>query len=132
MQLSKRNQMDENMFFSQLMELVKEENDSKTELFLKKYLTWADEKKKYEILEIEKCYLVSSHVCRRSFATNFYGNKMFTTPQLMAISGHKTETMFLQYIGKTKDDWAMQTAKTFKELSCKTIYARTLVVFHAF
>ena len=75
-----------------------------------------EHKKKYEILEIEKCYLVSSHVCRRSFATNFYGNKMFTTPQLMAISGHKTETMFLQYIGKTKDDWAMQTAKTFKEL----------------
>ena len=75
-----------------------------------------EHKKKYEILEIEKCFLVSSHVCRRSFATNFYGNKMFTTPQLMAISGHKTETMFLQYIGKTKDDWAMQTAKTFKEL----------------
>ena len=73
-------------------------------------------KKKNEIVEIEKCFLVSSHVCRRSFATNFYGNKMFTTPQLMAISGHKTETMFLQYIGKTKDDWAMQTAKTFKEL----------------
>ncbi len=75
-----------------------------------------EEKKKNEIVEIEKCFLVSSHVCRRSFATNFYGNKMFTTPQLMAISGHKTETMFLQYIGKTKDDWAMQTAKTFKEL----------------
>ena len=75
-----------------------------------------EHKKKNEIVEIEKCYLVSSHVCRRSFATNFYGNKMFTTPQLMAISGHKTETMFLQYIGKTKDDWAMQTAKTFKEL----------------
>ena len=44
--------MDENMFFSQLMELVKEENDSKTELFLKKYLTWADEKKKYEFARL--------------------------------------------------------------------------------
>ena len=40
--------MDENMFFSQLMELLKEENDRKTELFLEKYLTWADENKKYE------------------------------------------------------------------------------------
>ena len=75
-----------------------------------------EHKKKYEILEIEKCFLVSSHVCRRSFATNFYGNKMFTTPQLMAITSHGTEAIFLQYIGKTKDEWAMQTAKTFKEL----------------
>ncbi len=75
-----------------------------------------DEQKRNEILETEKYNLVSSHVCRRSFATNFYGNKLFTTPQLMAITGHKTEAMFLNYIGKTADDWAMQTAKTFKEL----------------
>ena len=40
--------MDENMFFSQLMELLKEENDRKTELFLEKFLTWADENKIYE------------------------------------------------------------------------------------
>ena len=78
-------------------------------------------KKKNEIVEIEKCFLVSSHVCRRSFATNFYGNKMFTTPQLMAITGHSTEQMFLSYIGKTADDWAMQTAKTFKELKNQKI-----------
>ncbi|WP_164463247.1 phage integrase SAM-like domain-containing protein [Chryseobacterium sp. G0201] len=75
--------------------------------------------KKNEIVETEKCNLVSSHVCRRSFATNFYGNKLFTTPQLMSITGHKTESMFLNYIGKTADDWAMQTAQTFKELSEK-------------
>lgn len=80
-----------------------------------------EEKKKNEIVEIEKCFLVSSHVCRRSFATNFYGNKMFTTPQLMSITGHKTESMFLNYIGKTTDDWAMQTAKTFKELKNQKI-----------
>lgn len=73
--------------------------------------------KKNEIIETEKCKLVSSHVCRRSFATNFYGNKMFTTPQLMAITGHKSESQFLNYIGRTADDWAMQTAKTFRELS---------------
>lgn len=80
-----------------------------------------EEKKKNEIVEIEKCFLVSSHVCRRSFATNFYGNKLFTTPQLMSITGHKTESMFLNYIGKTADDWAMQTAKTFKEISNQKI-----------
>lgn len=80
-----------------------------------------DEKRKNEIVETEKFNLVSSHVCRRSFATNFYGNKLFTTPQLMSITGHKTESMFLNYIGKTADDWAMQTAKTFKELSNQKI-----------
>lgn len=78
-------------------------------------------KKKNEIVEIEKCFLVSSHVCRRSFATNFYGNKLFTTPQLMSITAHRTEQMFLSYIGKTADDWAMQTAKTFKELKNQKI-----------
>lgn len=77
------------------------------------------ENKKNEIEEIEKCKVISTHVCRRSFATNFYGNKLFTTPQLMAITGHTTEAQFLNYIGKTADDWAMQTAKTFKELSLK-------------
>jgi integrase len=77
--------------------------------------------KKNEIVETEKCTLVSSHICRRSFATNFYGNKMFTTPQLMSITGHKTESMFLNYIGKTADDWAMQTAKTFREISQQKI-----------
>lgn len=80
-----------------------------------------EDKKKNEIVETEKCNLVSSHVCRRSFATNFYGNKLFTTPQLMSITGHKTESMFLNYIGRTADDWAMQTAKTFKKLSNQKI-----------
>ena len=46
---------------------------------------------------------------------------MFTTPQLMAITSHGTEAIFLQYIGKTKDEWAMQTAKTFRELKNKKI-----------
>ncbi|MEA1849000.1 phage integrase SAM-like domain-containing protein [Chryseobacterium sp. MHB01] len=78
-----------------------------------------DEKQRNEIVETEKCYLISSHVCRRSFATNFYGNKLFTTPQLMAITGHKSESQFLNYIGRTADEWAMQTAKTFREMNKK-------------
>lgn len=76
-----------------------------------------DDQKKYEYVETEKCFLVSSHICRRSFATNFYGNKSFTTPEIMAITGHDSPATFLIYIGKTADDWAMQTAKTFREIS---------------
>jgi integrase len=73
--------------------------------------------KRNEIVETEKYKLVSSHICRRSFATNFYGDKRFTTPQIMAITGHSTESTFLSYIGKTSSDHALQTAKTFREIS---------------
>ena len=50
--------------------------------------------------------LISSHVCRRSFASNFYG--VFPTPMLIQITGHSTEKMFLKYIGKTSYDNATQ------------------------
>lgn len=50
----------------------------------------------------EKWELLSSHVCRRSFATNHYGE--LPTPVIMAITGHTTEKMFLNYIGKTAKD----------------------------
>lgn len=52
--------------------------------------------------EYEKHKLVSSHICRRSFATNHYGK--LPTPVLMAVTGHTTEKMFLNYIGKTAKD----------------------------
>lgn len=80
---------------------------------------WNDDTERNEITETEKYNLVSSHICRRSFATNFYGDKRFTTPQIMAITGHKQEKTFLGYIGKTSSDHALQTAKTFREISEK-------------
>lgn len=72
--------------------------------------------KRNEIMETDKWRLTSSHICRRSFATNFYGDKRFTTPQIMAITGHGSESVFLGYIGKSSSDHAMVTAKTFKEI----------------
>lgn len=56
-----------------------------------------------------KYELVSSHICRRSFATNLYGK--LPTPVIMSITGHTTEKMFLNYIGKTAKD----NAKVLKE-----------------
>ena len=50
--------------------------------------------------------LVTSHICRRSFATNHYGK--LPTPVLMNITNHSTEKMFLTYIGKTPEDSAKQ------------------------
>lgn len=49
-----------------------------------------------------KYKLISSHVCRRSYASNFYGE--IPTPIIMSITAHSTEKMFLKYIGKTSYD----------------------------
>jgi integrase len=58
-----------------------------------------------------KCDLVSSHIGRRSFASNFYGN--IPTSLLINITGHSTENMFLTYIGKSNKDLAKETFKYF-------------------
>ena len=50
----------------------------------------------------EKHELIRSHICRRSFATNHYNelpNKL-----IMAVTGHATEKMLLNYIGVTEED----------------------------
>jgi integrase len=56
--------------------------------------------------------LISSHVCRRSFATNLYGTPL-TTPLIMQITAHSTEKMFLNYIGKDSLDYAQQIANFY-------------------
>ena len=59
-----------------------------------------------------KYQLITSHICRRSFATNFYGD--IPTPLLINITGHSTEKEFLNYIGKASIDYAEQLAKYWK------------------
>jgi integrase len=73
------------------------------------------ETNRYETGEYPKWKLISSHTCRRSFATNFYALRDYPTPLLMAITGHSTEKMFLKYIGKSSNDYALQTAKIFQK-----------------
>jgi integrase len=48
---------------------------------------------------------VSSHTCRRSFATNYY-LQGFPILDLMKITGHKTQSSFLKYIKMDKLDAA--------------------------
>ncbi|MEO2062754.1 MAG: phage integrase SAM-like domain-containing protein [Christiangramia sp.] len=55
-----------------------------------------------------KYELITSHVCRRSFATNQYGE--LPTPLIMQITAHSTEKMFYGYIGKSSMDYAQQIA----------------------
>lgn len=64
-----------------------------------------------------KWELVTSHICRRSFASNLYGKLDNLT--IMAITGHQTETQFLKYIKitntekaeKLKNYWNKQEAE---------------------
>lgn len=59
----------------------------------------------------KKWELVTSHIGRRSFATNFYGT--IPTTYLIYVTGHSTEAMFLNYIGKSNKDLALEMTKYF-------------------
>lgn len=59
----------------------------------------------------EKWELVTSHIGRRSFATNNYG--IIPTSLLIGVTGHSTEKMFLEYIGKSDTQKALQLAEYF-------------------
>jgi integrase len=63
--------------------------------------------------KVKKSYpkheLITSHIGRRSFATNFYG--IIPTPLIMSATGHMSEKMFLNYIGKSQTDRAKSLSK---------------------
>lgn len=61
--------------------------------------------------EYPKWQLVTSHIGRRSFATNFYGK--IPTSLLISATGHSTEQMFLIYIGKSNADKAIELNQWF-------------------
>ncbi len=61
--------------------------------------------------EYRKCDLVSSHIGRRSFASNFYGT--IPTTYLINVTGHSSEVQFLNYIGKSNKDLALEMTKYF-------------------
>ncbi len=86
-----------------IIEQVKGSKRVETEEGSKKYRNQSGIYKKWE--------LVSSHIGRRSFATNFYGK--IPTSYLIYITGHSTEKMFLSYIGKSNKDLAMEITNYF-------------------
>lgn len=54
--------------------------------------------------------LVASHTARRSCITNMYLSHKFTVPQMMSVSGHRTETMFYKYVKLSLDEYADSVA----------------------
>lgn len=58
--------------------------------------------------------LVTSHIGRKSFASNFY--EKIPTTYLLNFTGHTTEKQLLAYINKTEVEKAKSTAKIFNSL----------------
>lgn len=57
-----------------------------------------------------KYELVTSHTARRSGVTNLYKTGLLDTREMMAISGHQTETIFEHYIKMSKSEHADRIA----------------------
>lgn len=70
---------------------------------------------RYEEKEMPKYKAVSTHIGRRSFATNYYGK--INTVLLISATGHSSERQFLQYVGKTGNESALSLAKAMRELA---------------
>ena len=62
----------------------------------------------------KKHELITSHVGRRSFATNYYGK--VPTAYIKTITGHATEAMLLKYIGKADPGAEQDIYKAFTAL----------------
>lgn len=69
------------------------------------------------IAELPKYNFVSSHICRRSFASNYY--EILPLSLLMNITAHSTEKMFRKYIGKTESDSAIQIIEILDRINFK-------------
>lgn len=68
---------------------------------------------------IEKSYVpkwqeISSHTCRRSFATNLY-RMGYRLSQIMPMTGHTTEAQLREYIGIDAEENALEIARTFQK-----------------
>lgn len=74
-----------------------------------------DKKKKHYVFGDYPFYqLVSSHVCRRTFATMYYSK--IPTAIIMSVTGHKTEKEFLGYIGIDNSTLSEQMYKYWEQL----------------
>lgn len=64
--------------------------------------------------EVPKYELITSHIGRRSFATNYYGK--LPTSDLILVTGHSGESQLLNYLQKTSTEEAKQVSKRFAKL----------------
>ncbi|WP_288446868.1 tyrosine-type recombinase/integrase [uncultured Chryseobacterium sp.] len=68
---------------------------------------------------IEKWQAITSHIGRRSFATNFYSK--IPTSLLIAATGHSTENMFLKYINPVDDERIINLSNYFEKINTQEL-----------
>jgi hypothetical protein len=68
-----------------------------------------------ETITAEKYNFISSHIGRRSYASNYYGKIM--TSLLIGATGHSSEQQFLRYVQAKPQANAKELAKAIQELS---------------
>lgn len=70
-------------------------------------------KEKRKVTDVYKKYLlVTSHICRRSFATNLFGR--ISNADLMKLGGWASEQMMLHYIKSTNKESAIKVKKLWE------------------
>lgn len=95
--------------FTQMVEGAKMINKKDDKDFFPNIAIISKNKNRKEFGTYPKHELITSHSCRRSFASNLYGNLPNMT--IMAITGHKTESQFLKYIKITPKENAEKLKK---------------------
>ncbi|MDE5490874.1 site-specific integrase [Elizabethkingia meningoseptica] len=73
-------------------------------------------------LFIEKWQAITSHIGRRSFATNFYGK--IPTPLLIHATGHSSEHMFLKYINDFDNERVVSLGDYFLKTHEELVFTR--------
>ena len=68
----------------------------------------------YELKKMPKYKAVSSHIGRRSYATNYNG--LIDGELLRQQTGHKSLAQFQQYVGKTGTQKALTLGQKMKEV----------------
>lgn len=102
------------MFNNALKTLSKNANLNRMEYGKK----WDDVEKRFIYGKYPLYELVSSHICRRSFATHHYIK--VPTPIIMAVTGHRTEREFLNYIGKDHNEHSKEILNYWKNAQTST------------
>ncbi|SHG85576.1 tyrosine-type recombinase/integrase [Flagellimonas flava] len=69
---------------------------------------------RYELRKVPKWKAVSSHIGRRSFATNHFGK--MRTSSIKTITGHSTERQLLEYIGQPLQETFVDIAREMRQV----------------
>ena len=73
------------------------------------------ETNRYELKEVPKFKAVSTHIGRRSYATNYYGK--INSALIRIATGHKSDIQYLRYVGKTGTQNALALAKEMRRFA---------------